>query len=229
MRRSQHTDTDWQASSAPCSTVLHNFRRRRLPMNNGNALRASRSPSPIRPSNCFLESPTRFPLLTISLIPGERHRDTVVTPREQRLYLNHAPEPLKSIATILVETGIRPDECHRLRWEDLHWSSFGKSTLRVNKGKTPAARRVIPMSEQVHFVLETRWEAFRGLDMACGDKSRSCRSFHSQEKARPHLSHRQRSHQRTKPARTHSRQGTHSLGALLLPAYVPDATRPIGV
>jgi integrase len=28
----------------------------------------------------------------------------------------------------------------------------------VTKGKTPAARRVIPMSEQVHFILETRWE-----------------------------------------------------------------------
>jgi integrase len=61
---------------------------------------------------------------TISLISGERHRDTVVSAREQRLYLEHAPEPLKSIATILVETGIRPDECYRLRWEDLHWSSF---------------------------------------------------------------------------------------------------------
>jgi integrase len=95
---------------------------------------------------------------TISLIPGERHRETVVTPREQRLYFDHAPEPLKSIATILVETGIRPDECYRLRWEDLHWGSFGKAKLRVTKGKTPAARRVIPMSEQVHFILETRWE-----------------------------------------------------------------------
>jgi len=95
---------------------------------------------------------------TISLISGERHRDTVVSAREQRLYLEHAPEQLKSIATILVETGIRPDECYRLRWEDLHWSTFGKSTLRVTKGKTPVARRVIPMSEQVHFILETRWE-----------------------------------------------------------------------
>jgi integrase len=61
---------------------------------------------------------------TISLIPGERHRETVVTPREQGLYLDHAPEPLKSIATILVKTGIRPDECHRPRWEDLHWNSW---------------------------------------------------------------------------------------------------------
>jgi integrase len=86
-------------------------------------------------------------LALLVLIPGERHRETVVTAREQGLYLDHAPEPLKAIATILVETVIRPQECYRLRWEDLHWSSFGKSTLRVTKGKTPAARRVIPMSE----------------------------------------------------------------------------------
>jgi integrase len=95
---------------------------------------------------------------TVSLLSGERHRETVVTPREEQLYLEHASEPLKSIATILVETGIRPDECYRLRWEDLHWKTFGKSTLRVTKGKTPAARRVIPMSTQVSFILETRWE-----------------------------------------------------------------------
>jgi integrase len=95
---------------------------------------------------------------TISLLPGERHRDTVVTPEQERLYLDHATEPLRSIATVLVDTGLRPDECHRLRWEDMNWSVGRYGTLRVTHGKTRAARRTIPMTPRVRFILETRWE-----------------------------------------------------------------------
>jgi integrase len=95
---------------------------------------------------------------TISLLTGERHRDTVVTPEQERIYLDHAPEPLKSIATVLVDTGLRPDECYRLRWEDMNWRIGRYGTLRVTRGKTPAARRTIPMTARVRFILETRWE-----------------------------------------------------------------------
>ena len=95
---------------------------------------------------------------TISLLPGEHHRDTVVTLEQELAYLDHAPEPLRSIATVLVDTGLRPDECYRLRWEDMHWRSGRYGTLSVTHGKTPAARRTIPMSARVRFILETRWE-----------------------------------------------------------------------
>jgi integrase len=95
---------------------------------------------------------------TISLLPGERHRDTVVTPEQERAYLDHAPEPVKSVAIVLVDTGLRPDECYRLRWEDTHWSAGRYGTLSVKHGKTRAARRTIPMSAGVRFILETRWE-----------------------------------------------------------------------
>ena len=94
----------------------------------------------------------------ISLLPGERHRETVVTPEQERRYLEHAPEPLRSIATVLADTGLRPDECYSLRWENLNWDNGRNGTLLVTAGKTIAARRVIPMTPRVRFVLETRWE-----------------------------------------------------------------------
>src|SRR5277367_4394168 len=94
----------------------------------------------------------------ISLLQGERHRETVVTPEQERRYLEHAPEPLRSIATVLADTGLRPDECYNLRWENLNWSSGRNGTLLVTQGKTMAARRVIPMTPRVRFVLETHWE-----------------------------------------------------------------------
>jgi len=94
----------------------------------------------------------------ISLLPGERHRERVVTLDEEAKYLDAAPEPLKSIATVLADTGLRPDECYRLRWENITWTNGTNGTLLVTYGKTEAARRVLYLTPRVRFILETRWE-----------------------------------------------------------------------
>jgi hypothetical protein len=49
----------------------------------------------------------------LSLLPGERHRETVVTPEHEQLYLHHCPELLKQIATVLADSGMRPEECYK--------------------------------------------------------------------------------------------------------------------
>jgi integrase len=72
-------------------------------------------------------------------------------------YLAAAPEPLASIATVLADTGLRPEECFRLRWEDVTWLNDRNGALLVTHGKTTAARRVIPMTLRVRSVLESRW------------------------------------------------------------------------
>jgi integrase len=94
----------------------------------------------------------------IKMLPGERHRERVVTPQEQAKYLAAALEPLGSIAEVLVDTGLRPEECFRLRWESLTWANGRNGTLLVTHGKTAAARRVLPMTPRVRNVLENRWE-----------------------------------------------------------------------
>src|SRR5215469_10682115 len=94
----------------------------------------------------------------VKMLPGERHRERVVTPQEQAKYLAAAIEPLASVAEVLVETGLRPEECFRLRWESLTWTNGRHGTLLVTHGKTAAARRVLPMTPRVRKVLETRWE-----------------------------------------------------------------------
>jgi integrase len=75
----------------------------------------------------------------IKLLPGERHRERVVTPEEEARYLAAAPEPLASVATVLADTGLRPDECHRQRWEEITWANGRNGTLLVTHGKTAAA------------------------------------------------------------------------------------------
>ena len=95
----------------------------------------------------------------IKLLPGERRREHVVGPEEEARYLSAASEPLAPIATVLADTGMRPDECYRLRWEAIAWVNGRNGTLIVTHGKTAAARRVIPMTARVRAIVEARWES----------------------------------------------------------------------
>jgi integrase len=95
----------------------------------------------------------------LRMLTGEKHRERVVAVEEEARYLAAASEPLASIATVLVDTGMRPEECFRLRWESITWLNGRFGTLLVTHGKTAAARRVIPMTPRVRSVLEMRWTA----------------------------------------------------------------------
>ncbi len=94
----------------------------------------------------------------IKLLPGERRREHVVVEEEEARYLSAAPKPLASIATVLADSGMRPDECYRLRWEAITWINGRNGTLLVTHGKTAAARRAIPMTARVRALLQARWE-----------------------------------------------------------------------
>ena len=95
----------------------------------------------------------------IKILSGESRRERVITQDEEARYLAAASEPLASIASILADTGMRPEECFRLRWDDLTWVNGRNGALLVTRGKTASARRVIPMTPRVRAVLESRWEA----------------------------------------------------------------------
>jgi integrase len=95
----------------------------------------------------------------VKMLPGTRHREHVVTPQEEALYLATAPNLLGAVAAVLVDTGLRPEECFRLRWESITWTNGQFGTLIVTHGKTAAARRVLPMTPRVRRVLENRWDA----------------------------------------------------------------------
>lgn len=49
----------------------------------------------------------------IRLLPGQRRREHVGGEKEEARYLAAASELLISIATVLADTGMRPDECYR--------------------------------------------------------------------------------------------------------------------
>ena len=93
----------------------------------------------------------------LQLLPGERHRERVITTEEETRYLAAASPLLSDVATVLADTGMRPDECYRLRWEDVTWVNGRNGSLLVKHGKTAAARRVLPLTPRVRVVLKSRW------------------------------------------------------------------------
>jgi integrase len=95
--------------------------------------------------------------IRVRMLTGEAKRERVITPTEEAKYLTAVGEPLASIATVLVDSGMRPEECFRLRWEVITWTNGRHGTLMVTHGKTAAERRTIPMTPRVGAVLEARW------------------------------------------------------------------------
>lgn len=95
----------------------------------------------------------------IKFLAGEHHRERVITPEEEHKYLAKAAPLLHDVATVLLDTGMRPEECHRMDWENVNWDAGRHGTIMVTGGKTKAARRLLPMTPRVRLVLELRWES----------------------------------------------------------------------
>lgn len=114
----------------------------------------------------------------VKMLPGERHRERVLTAEEEEVYLRAAgldamllyadPFLLRDVATILLDCGLRPEECFRLRPENV---ADGK--LEVQFGKTANARRRIPMTSRVQATLDMRLSKADGNEWLFPAQTRS--------------------------------------------------------
>jgi len=94
----------------------------------------------------------------VKFLSGENRRERVITSREETLYLAVALPLLHDVSLVLFDTGMRPEECHCLRWENVNWYGGRNGVLLITKGKTKAARRLLPLSPRVRTMLENRWK-----------------------------------------------------------------------
>jgi integrase len=95
----------------------------------------------------------------VQMLRGEKRRERVVSEEELLRYLACGSPLLADVVATLNDTGLRPDECHRLRWENITWINGRNGSLLVTEGKTAAARRVLPMTPRVRAILEAKWNA----------------------------------------------------------------------
>ena len=83
----------------------------------------------------------------------------VLTADEEKLYLLAASRPLRDVATMLLETGMRPDEVCRIRRVNVH---LEQGYVFNPFGKTKAARRKVPLTERAIAVLVRLLEKVKG-------------------------------------------------------------------
>jgi integrase len=89
-------------------------------------------------------SKVRGVLPTVKMLPGEHHRERVITPADEAKYLAACPALMKDVATLLFDLALRPEEAFRLTTEN-----FQGDFCVIFYGKGRGSRRKIPMSDRV--------------------------------------------------------------------------------
>jgi integrase len=92
----------------------------------------------------------------IRLLKGERSPDFVFSHQQENSYLAAAPQPLKDVTTLLIETGLRLGEALALKWTDIELDAAnGKKLgyLFVREGKSKNARRHVSLTPRAQVML----------------------------------------------------------------------------
>lgn len=99
------------------------------------------------------------PVSKVRLFAENNGQIRVVSVDEETLYLMADSQPLQDFATIMIDTGMRPDEVSRIerRHVDLE-----RAFVTIPSGKTKAAKRRIPLTERAVCILRSRARASNG-------------------------------------------------------------------
>ena len=96
---------------------------------------------------------SRIPSLESRCFANHSTRCAYLRFEEQAAYLAQASQPLRDIAEVILDIGLRPEEVFRVRVENI---DFKQKTIVNPFGKTKAARRTIPLTDNVIALLTTR-------------------------------------------------------------------------
>ena len=96
------------------------------------------------------------PVSRVKFFKEDNEQMRVLTAEEERLYLMACSQPLQDVATIMIETGMRPEEVCRMERRNVHLDKG------YTFGKTKAARRKLPLSQRAAAVLRRRLENIEG-------------------------------------------------------------------
>jgi len=83
----------------------------------------------------------------------EEGRSTIIDAESAVKLLAVAKQPLRDVAMIVLDCGMRPSEVFEARWENVDWDN---EVIFVPRGKTKRSRRFIPMSNRVRKALLAR-------------------------------------------------------------------------
>jgi integrase len=83
----------------------------------------------------------------------EQGRERIISLEEEREYMACASQPLKDIAQIMLDTGMRPEEVFRIERANI---DLAQRSIVNPFGKTKAARRKLTMTDEVWSIMKKR-------------------------------------------------------------------------
>ena len=99
------------------------------------------------------------PVSKVKFLNEDNEQMRILTFEEQRTYLAVCSQPLRDAATLMLETGMRPEEVYRIRTENLNL----QDTYLFNPyGKTKAAKRKVPLNKTAVEVVSRRLSETEG-------------------------------------------------------------------
>jgi integrase len=116
------------------------------------------------------------PVKPVKFLKESNEAGRVLNYEEEKLYLLAASQPYQDFAAILIETGLRPDELCNLTIQDVN---LDEEYLFIKKGKTKAARRLVPLSDRALKIVKAKMEKAEGVYLFAGGRGanhyrRSC-------------------------------------------------------
>lgn len=108
----------------------------------------------------------------IRLLRGERNREFVLSYKLEPVYLDAAPQPLKDVAILILETGVRPGEAANLAWRDVYLNPAVHAELgyiAIRDGKSKNAKRNLSLTERAAEMLKARKAAVKSPWVFPGD------------------------------------------------------------
>ncbi len=96
---------------------------------------------------------TKNPVSKVKFLKENLDRWRVMSMQNEHLYLAAASQPLRDIATLMLECGCRPEELFKLECKNVN---LEEGYLFVPVGKTKNAKRLIPLSMRAFEILEQR-------------------------------------------------------------------------
>jgi integrase len=102
---------------------------------------------------------TKNPVKGIRFLDEGPGRMRIVSHEEQQRYLEAASSVLRDVATLIVETGMRPEEVFTITKENLH---LDRDYVFVSSGKTAFARRNVPLTDATINILKRRLAEAKG-------------------------------------------------------------------
>ena len=94
------------------------------------------------------------------MLRGERNREFVLAHKDEKRYLAALKQPLRDVATVLLDTGLRIGEVLTLEWTDVHLhpakdAKHGYVTVRAKNAKNSRTRNV-PLTDRAAATLKSQ-------------------------------------------------------------------------